>query len=145
MTTRHAARTAAALLLSLLAVTPACTKYKVGGLQRSEDLHVYESTTHLPITVRIRDLRDNTVLWSYDIPVERRLVIQFLENANRENRNDFPDLMAWEIMPLTQDDGPLRNREAAPPATARRIEWTLRDNLETVPEFQPVRASANAG
>ena len=161
MTTRRAHRTtnrllaAAGLGVALMAVTLLTGCYSEGGPGVSLDQHAYVSTTWQPKTVTLRDTRTGQALWSIDVPVGKKLVILFRENA-AENGQSFgdatPDLMLWELMEADEDFGPLHNKMPVPPSTARKLDMTLRTSPElpaamggAVPTTAPAPEAKPAG
>lgn len=125
-------RTAGVLAVAALsAVLTGC--YSEGGPGVSIDQHTYVSTSWQPKTITLRDSRDGSSLWSHDVPVGKKLVIQFRENS-AENGQSFgdakPDLMLWELMDPDDDFGPLHNQVPVPPKEARRLDMTLRPTPE---------------
>lgn len=114
--------------------------YNEGGLGMSEDKHVYVSRSHQPWTVTVRDTRTGQAFWSVDVPVGKKLVVQFLPGQGSENKFT-PDLMQWGLMDEDAGYGNLTNSLPVPAADARRLEPTLRAAPELPPEMTG-RASA---
>jgi hypothetical protein len=92
--------------------------------------------------VTLVDTRTGDEFWSVDVPVGKRLVIQFYEDQGVKG-NATPDLMRWDLMDRTRDSGELTQRQAVPPAYARRIDTTLRATPELPAEMEPPAAPAN--
>ncbi len=107
--------------------------YSEGGPGYSAGQHAYVSTSWQPKTVTLRDTRTGEAFWSIDVPVGKKLVVQFKENA-AENGQTFgdatPDLMLWDLMAPDEDFGPLGNKIPVPPKQARRLDLTLRATPE---------------
>jgi hypothetical protein len=104
-----------------------------GGNLASYDKHVYVSRTWEPKTVMLKDNRTGEVLFSWEIPVGKQLVVQFSDERNTEE----PATMRWEIMDARSHKRP-RNEAVVPSRSARLLEWTVRD----VPEYPPANGSA---
>lgn len=114
--------------------------YNEGGLGMSEDKHVYVSRSHQPWTVTVRDTRTGQAFWSVDVPVGKKLVVQFLPGQGSENKYT-PDLMQWGLMDEDTGYGNLTNSLPVPASDSRRLEPTLRAAPELPPEMTG-RASA---
>lgn len=108
--------------------------YNEGGLGMSEDKHVYVSRSHQPWTVTVRDTRTGQAFWSVDVPVGKKLVVQFLEGQGSENKFT-PDLMQWGLMDEGDGYGNLTNSLPVPARDVRRLEPTLRAAPELPPEM----------
>jgi hypothetical protein len=134
-------RLAATSILSLALAagalcTSGCASYTPGGGGISRDAFTYISTSHSPKSLQLKDTRTGEVLWTYEIPVERELVISFYEGRNRENI-EMPDEMRWEEWEKGRSHGTLDNRMPVPEMIYRRIDVTIRK-----PEPSPGRAAA---
>lgn len=114
--------------------------YYEGGALVSNDRFTYASTTWQPKTITLVDTRTGEALWSVDVPVGRQLVIDFNSERRVDNTQWLPDEALWDIMPDTRRHGALKNKMRVPPATARRVDVTLRP----VPEMPPGAPSASA-
>jgi hypothetical protein len=101
-----------------------------GGTGMSQDTFVYVSRPHEPKTVTLIDTRSGEAIWTYDVPVGSKLVIDF-EADESEGIPERPDLMRWELMNDTELMGRLDNAIPVPAATARRLDVTLRPSPET--------------
>ena len=124
-------------ILSLAALTGVLALggcgYKPGGKSISLDEFTYISEPYQPITLQLVDTRTGEIFWEYEVPVGKQLTLRFFEN--REPDNPYtPDLMRWELFDTPQGFGSLRNTMLVPPASARRIDYHLRET----PEFAPV-------
>jgi hypothetical protein len=124
---------AACAFLTAAAGTAGCF-YNEGGLGMSEDKHVYVSRSHQPWTVTVRDTRTGQAFWSVDVPVGKKLVVQFLEGQGSENKFT-PDLMQWGLMDESDGYGNLTNSLPVPARDVRRLEPTLRATPELPPEM----------
>lgn len=116
--------------LGLLAAALPAGCYSEGGpvFNYSRDQHVYVSRPWTPKTVSLYDTRTDEVIWSVDVPVGYKVVVDFERGDNQLVEN--PDKMIWDVMPATKLAGTLRQELPCPPRTARRIEFTLREGPE---------------
>lgn len=105
------ASTLPAGILALLAA--GCGGYQIGGGGVSDGTHTFPSTSENPQTITLVDWRDGSVIWSYEVPVGRKLVAKFYDDRFETSPNR-PDLMRWEEMPLSQNYGSLNNEMAVP-------------------------------
>ncbi len=116
--------------------------FSEGGTGISEDKHVYVSRAWQPWTVTLRDTRTGQAFWSIDVPVGKKLAMQFLEAHG--TKSDFtPDLMKWGLMDEFDPYTNLGNSLPVPPADVRRIEPTLRATPE-LPADMTGRTTATA-
>ena len=112
-----------------------------GGIGASIDSHIYVSRSWQPWTVTIRDTRTGQAFWSIDVPVGKKLALQFLQGHGTDSQY-APDLMKWGLMGEFDPYSNLANSLPVPAADVRRIEPTLR----AVPELPPDMAGrASAG
>ncbi|MBC7772013.1 MAG: hypothetical protein H7210_05925 [Pyrinomonadaceae bacterium] len=133
---RTSASRAAALAFTLaasasLGMLSGC--YSEGGSGMSDDQHVYVSSAWQPKTVTLKDTRTGQAFWSIDIPVGKKLVIQFREGSGEPGftpADATPDMMLWDLMAPDEDFGPLANQIPVPPAAARRLDWVMRSTPE---------------
>jgi hypothetical protein len=127
---RTARRTNARLLIAPLALAalPACYTETGPAFNFTRDQHVYVSRHWEPKTVTLYDTRTDEVLWSVDVPVGYKVVVDFERGDNQ--LIEMPDKMIWDVMPETSYFGTLRQELPCPPATSRRIEFTLRERPE---------------
>lgn len=112
-----------------------------GGVGASFDSHVYVSRSWQPWTITVRDTRTGQAFWSIDVPVGKKLAIQFMQGHGTESQYS-PDLMKWGLMSEDASFSNLVNSLPVPAADSRRLEPTLR----AVPELPPDmtgRASAS--
>lgn len=118
--------------------------YYEGGNMRSMDRHVFVSTSWQPKTVNLVDTRNGETIWSVDVPVGQKLAMEFVDNKNvvdeRPANSWLPDTMRWGLGSAEHTSLSLSNEMSVPPASVRRIEWTLRP----VPE-SPAAADAMTG
>lgn len=107
--------------------------YKPGGDGFARDAFTYPSTSHVPLTVQLRDTRTSEILWSYEIPPDRELVVHFYKGRNADNL-ELPDEMRWEEWELGRTSGGLENKMPVPSENYRRMDVYVRK-----PEPTPVR------
>lgn len=101
-----------------------------GGMGYSAGQEVFVSRTWMPWTITLRDTRTGQEMWSIDVPVGKKLVMDFDEGDG--TKDDYtPDLLNWAIVDEDGEFPALSNHLPVPPSTARRIETTLR----TAPEL----------
>ena len=100
-----------------------------GGTGYSEDKMVYMSRPHDPKTVTLVDTRTGEPLWTMDVPVGRKLVVNF-ESGRAQGTPDRPDLMRWGLMDESDRMGRTHNAMPVPRANARRLDVSLRPTPE---------------
>lgn len=115
-------RSAIALSTSLLLLAGCGATYKPGGDGVSRDAFTYFSTSHRPVTVQLKDTRSSEVLWTYEIPADRQLVVRFYPGRNSENA-EYPDEMRWEEWEIGRESGALENRMPVPNERYRRMDY----------------------
>jgi hypothetical protein len=127
-------RALVSLALATLSVLPltGCNPYKQGGSGQSADTYTYISDAFAPKTVSLVDTRTGETIWSYEVPVGHQLTIRFYSKPGSPDPNN-PDIMRWEEFATKNTYGVLRNVINVPPATARRLDFTLRATPETKP------------
>ena len=137
-TAGRAARLALAAAAIPAALLAGC--YTEAGFGVSRDVYTYVSRAHDPVTITIVDTRTGEEVWAREIPVNRKLVIRFLDGKGEENQQ-YPDLMLWEEMDPGRKGGHLPNKVAVP--STRRIDYTLRRRPE-LPEEMLARTPGEA-
>ena len=123
-----------ALLASCQNYTGGPSMFSEGGMGLSEDKHVYVSRSWQPWTVTLRDTRTGQAFWSIDVPVGKKLAIQFLAGHGTEN-SYTPDLMKWGVINPDDPYTNLVNSLPVPAADVRRLEPTLRATPELPPDM----------
>ncbi|MGP1271818.1 MAG: hypothetical protein ACTS22_00645 [Phycisphaerales bacterium] len=124
------ARTAL-LTLALAGATALTGCYSIGGVPASRDRYFYESTPHLPATVSVLDTRTGEVVWSIDVPVGRKLGLQFFDDRRPDGATEArPSMMRWRVGALDESIGSLDNEIAVPNATARKLHYEVREGPE---------------
>lgn len=139
-TRKLAMTTTGALLLGSMtglggcALAPGLTP---GGPQRSIDEFTYVSTPWEPLTVTLYDRREDTPLWTVDVPIGQKVSIRFYENRETSGTAMRPDIMRWEIFDQTKRRARLTSAMAVPPADSRLLQVSLRQNTPEFPEELP--------
>jgi len=99
-----------------------------GGLGFSTDQFTFESTEFRPTTLILRDVRDGSEVWSLDIPVGAKGVVEF--DSDKYDDPARPDRMKWVVVPPGEMYEPLRNELRVPDLGSRRLEVRLREGPE---------------
>ncbi len=113
-----------------------CANYTAGGPMQSLDLYTYESMPDYPQTVKLTNTTTGETLWSMDIPVGQKLVVQFkpvIRNADPAR----PDIMYWDVMPQSVGREELDNAMPVPPSWERRLDVSYRTPGEAMPPPGP--------
>lgn len=141
MSLRHARATLGLLALSLAGSTLAGC-YAEGGPWYSADSYAYVSREWEPKTVTLRDTRTGQDFWSIDVPVGKKLLMSFDDEAGSKN-GYTPSLMTWGLVEENYDLGcpDLKNTLAVPPASGRRVDVAIRPT----PEFPVSMIAATKG
>lgn len=127
---RRSFKFALALTAGLSLMGCSIASHSEGGGQNSTDTFTYVSTAYQPKTITVLDTRDGEELWSVDVPAGEKLVVQFLEGRAKKATPENPDVMKWGIGKATKSRLSLRNSMPVPPASARRIDMSLRATPE---------------
>ncbi|MCA9278318.1 MAG: hypothetical protein H6815_06635 [Phycisphaeraceae bacterium] len=107
--------------------------YREGGNMISNDRHVYVSRAWEPKTVSLVDSRTGETVWTYEVPVGQKLVVQFFK-GKKDAAPQFPDIMRWGVFDDDATGGSLSNTIAVPGQDARRLEWVMR----AAPEYPSI-------
>lgn len=137
---RSTTATIAAATVSIATLIAGGCAQTPGGPQASRDRFTYESTAHMPQTVVLTDIRTGEELWTSEIPVGKKLTLQFY--PDRSTNEYFPDLMRWEMMDRSTWRRGLRNAMRVPPSHARRLDVSMREAPEFETDFNSGRADA---
>jgi hypothetical protein len=105
----------------------ACS-YAPGGMGYSNGPETYVSDPYSPKTITIKDTRNGQVVWTYEVPVGRQLVMQFF--PGEDQTKNFPDLLRWQEMPAGMGSGELSNSMPVPPQAMCFIDVSLRSTPE---------------
>lgn len=109
-----------------------CQMYAPGGnpfFNGPNSAATWESTEEFPKTVTLIDTRSGERLFVMEIPVGKKLVIDFVKDSG-DNTVLTPDLMMWEVFSSDVGYGPLSNSMTVPNGWSRRIDVTLRESSE---------------
>lgn len=91
--------------------------------------NTYFSYETRPVTITIIDLRTNEEIFSMNVPPGKQLTFDFKEGLGDDPVYN-PDLMRYEVFAMRTNSGKLRNSLTVPPANARRIDVSYRENYE---------------
>jgi len=122
--------------LGVMSLVSTGCSYSAGGSGYSDDTFLYPSTAQVPKSVTLVDTRTGQTLWSYEIPVGRRLVVSFNRNVEPQNALT-PDRMNWDELDSSTSSGSLENSMLVPDRNGRRLDVRVR----LAPEL-PAGASA---
>jgi hypothetical protein len=95
------------------------------GRYVSDDKFRYDSTALQPTTVVLLDTRTNATLYTWEIPVDKELVIHF-HPGRGDNTRIAPDMCQWDIWDINTTNGSPSYKFACPPADARRVDYFIR-------------------
>ena len=118
--------------LAIVGNFTACQMYTPGGnpfFNGPDSAATYDSTEEFPKTITVIDTRSGERIFVLEIPVGKKLVVDFIEGAG-DNTVLTPDLMSWEVFPSSVYYGPLSNSLTVPNRWARRLDVTIRDSSE---------------
>ncbi len=105
----------------------------------SQDKHVFRSTTFTPTTVAIRELIHDEILWSRDVPVGYKLVMNLDSGMEMEGftYNAEPaDRFSWKIANLRTNEVVEKGKQQLP-GIPIIIERTLRPAPEAPASYIP--------
>ena len=120
------------IVLTLIAMMTGCQMYTPGGnpfFNGPNSAATYQSTEEFPKTVALIDTRSGERLFIVEVPVGKKLVIDFVKDSG-DNTVLTPDLMMWEVFSSDVGYGPLSNSMTVPNGWSRRINVTLRESSE---------------
>lgn len=110
---------------------------KPGGSMRSNDEFTYVSTPWEPLTVTLYDRRDNTPLWTVDVPVGSKVSVRFYPDKETSGSARMPDIMRWDIFDEGKSLRRLTNAMSVPGASSRLLRVSLREDVPQYPEEIP--------
>lgn len=108
-----------ACLTGLAMAWGGCNQYAPGG-GIARDIHPFTSYPHDLKTISLIDTRTQETLWTMDVPIGKKIVVRFKDDADTGNDN-FPAEMTWKLMPADQRTGLLDNSMPVPPKGARLL------------------------
>lgn len=103
--------------------------FKPRGTGFSADRFTYESTTWSPKTVELIDTRTDQTMWSVDVPVGKKLTIDFSDVPNPADPA-YPDSMRWVVQPINRNSWGGAQSMAVPNRHGRLVQMTLRSAPE---------------
>jgi hypothetical protein len=109
-----------------------CKMYTPGGnplFNGPDSAATYQSTEEFPKTVTITDTRTGEHIFVMEIPVGKKLVVDFIEDSG-DNPVLTPDLMTWEVYANDVSFGPLSNSLTVPNRWSRRLDVAMRGSSE---------------
>lgn len=109
-----------------------------GNPLASYDEYNYPSTATMPQTVVLRDLRTDQVLYTWEIPVDQKLFVRFLEGTGDATKGT-PDQCEWLFYGITESAPPWEHRQRfnVPPSNSRRLDLFLRPSPELPGNMKP--------
>jgi hypothetical protein len=120
------------IIAAVMLFLTGCQMYKPGGnafFNGPDSAATWLSTEEFPKTVTLIDTRSGERLFVMEIPVGKKLVIDFIEGSG-DNPAITPDLMMWEVFASDVGYGPLSNSMTVPNGWSRRLDMTIRDSSE---------------
>lgn len=111
-----------------------------GGAMRSNDEFTYVSTPWEPLTVTLYDRRDDTPLWTVDVPIGSKVSVRFYPDKETSGSARMPDIMRWDIFDESKSLRRLTNAMAVPDANSRLLRVSLREDVPEFPEEIPTDA-----
>jgi hypothetical protein len=120
------------ILIVIAGFLPSCQMYTPGGnpfTNGPDSAATYQSSEEFPKTVTLIDTRSGERLFVMEVPVGKKLVIDFVTDSG-DNTVLTPDLMSWEVFSNDVAYGPLSNSMTVPNRWSRRIDVTMRDSSE---------------
>ncbi|MEM9372296.1 MAG: hypothetical protein AAGA55_01515 [Planctomycetota bacterium] len=127
-----------ALVLATLGLMGGCLT--PGGAGRSADEFTYVSTPWEPLTVTLYDRRDNTPLWTVDVPVGSKVSLRFYPDKETSGTDRMPDIMRWDIFDQDKSLRRLTNAMSVPGADSRLLRVSLREDVPAFPDEIPTDA-----
>ena len=122
---------AACFVAAILSV-PACYAPDGGFMPASGRGFTYISTPFKPLTITLVDVRTEEPFFVVAIPPGQQLTFKFIEGKG-DHQVWTPDLMEWQLFDEPSTFGKLGNQMTVPPASARRIDVSLRPAPEDPP------------
>lgn len=101
-----------------------------GGLMASSDgTYTYYSTETEQKTISIIDMRTGEPFFVQVIPPRHQLTLKF-EHGGGDDPVYTPDRMLYSIFPMGTQTGNLTNQMTVPPASARRIDISVSQDVQ---------------
>ena len=83
------------------------------------------------------DRRDDTPLWTVDVPVGSKVSIRFYADKETSGTARMPDMMKWEIFDESKTYQRLTSSMSVPGAESRLLQVSLRDEVPQFPDEEP--------
>jgi hypothetical protein len=127
------------LAMGLAALAGGCGYPADGNPLASNDEYNYVSTSTMPQTVVLRDLRTDEVLRTWEIPVNQKVYIRFYPERAEPITETTPDTCEWIYYPIALSNPPAENhvRFNVPAANSRRLDLFLRPSPELPADMKP--------
>lgn len=126
----------AASILTIMTISATslsgCYSPKGGLMPYSGGAETYFSYEVRPVTIVLKDLRNDQVVFTMDVPGGKQLTLQFFEGKG-DDKVYSPDLMKYAVLDIGSSSGSLSSALTVPPAPARRIDVFYRDGTEYTP------------
>jgi hypothetical protein len=115
----------------LIALLPLAGCHRQGGalLSYSGGSHTFYSHETRPVTITLRDLRNDEVVFRMDVPPGQQLTLQFVAGEG-DDPVYTPDVMRYQLWPIGTTTGRLRNSLTVPAASSRRLDVDYREGVE---------------
>lgn len=126
-------------MFGLLSLAGGCGYFSDGNPGASNDEYNYPSTSTVPQTLVLRDLRSDEVLYTWEIPVDQKLFVRFNKADTGAAPSAMPDTCEWIYYPFADWNPPSENHAffKVPPASGRRLELVLRPSPELPSAMKP--------
>lgn len=133
------AKPALLLTLGLLSLAGGCGYAADGNPLVSRNEFNYPSTSTLPQTLVLRDLRTDEVLFTWEIPVNQKVFIRIYPDRAEPKTEANPDQCEWLYYPIALKNPPAENRVRfnVPPADSRRFDLFTRPTPELPSDMKP--------
>ena len=106
-----------------------CHRPQGAFMPSTGDSNTYFSYETRPVTITILDLRTGEEIFSMNVPPGKQLTFDFVEDEG-DDPVYTPDIMRYQVFDMGTETGKLRNTLSVPPANARRIDVTYREDYE---------------
>lgn len=123
-------------LLALAALAGCDNGWYPEGRYVSDDKYRYDSTALEAKTVVLVDTRTNQPVYTWEIPVDKELVLLFRPGDGDANRVT-PDKCEWDIWDIGTTKGTPAYTFNCPPADSRRVDMFIRAIPELPADMRP--------
>ncbi|HYF15278.1 MAG TPA: hypothetical protein VD971_09435 [Phycisphaerales bacterium] len=114
-------------------IVPALLAAALLGACEGQERYYYKSEPHSPKTITLIDTTNQDVLLAVEVPVGHQLNMQFDSTRKRTEERGY-DTLRWAVRPWGDKSLGKANIQQVPPASARRIDMTIRAQPEARPE-----------